>query len=57
MEDEELIPYSLKSAIYRITCEACGNAIRHGKCKNIQVNIHIHPKDLVISIVDDGSRL
>ncbi|WHZ02802.1 histidine kinase [Neobacillus sp. YX16] len=53
--DEEIIAYKLKNAIYRIVCEACGNALRHGKCKNIKVSVHITNNELILSVVDDGN--
>ena len=30
--DETLLSDELKQALYRIICEACGNAVRHGQC-------------------------
>ena len=39
--DETLISNNLKSALYRIICEACGNSVRHGKCNVIELKLSI----------------
>lgn len=53
--DEELVDLPLKKAITRIIREACGNAIRHGQCKHIRINIEFINKRINISIMDDGA--
>lgn len=53
--DEELVDLPLKKAITRIISEACGNAIRHGQCKHIRINIEFINKRINISIMDDGA--
>lgn len=52
--DESLIPMKLKEEIYRIICEACGNAVRHGECKNIQLKLSISATKTSLLIHDDG---
>ena len=39
--DENLLSLQIKKAINRIIREAAGNAVRHGKCKNLQVELEI----------------
>lgn len=50
----ELLTCNQKKAIYRIICEAIGNAVRHGKAKNIEVNLEINSEVYSLSIIDDG---
>ena len=52
--DESLISSNLKEELYRIICEACGNAVRHGKCNNIQIKLSILADKTLLSIHDDG---
>lgn len=35
-------------------CEGIGNSVRHGKSKNIEVDLSISPSSTVLIIVDDG---
>lgn len=51
---QELINYNVKGAIYRILCESIGNAIRHGKSKNINISINIEIDYIKLMINDDG---
>lgn len=51
---QELINYNVKGAIYRILCEGIGNAIRHGKSKNINISINIEIDYIKLMINDDG---
>jgi len=44
-----------KKALYRIIIESTGNAIRHGKCRNIWVKLHIGDADTRLTIKDDGT--
>ncbi|MGE5473799.1 MAG: sensor histidine kinase [Ignavibacteriales bacterium] len=50
----ELISYELKKVLYRILCEALGNAIRHGKSNNIDIKFNIDSRNINIGIIDDG---
>jgi signal transduction histidine kinase len=43
--------------LYRIVQEAVGNAIRHGKAKNIQIGLIERGASLVLSITDDGKGM
>jgi signal transduction histidine kinase len=52
--DESLISTNLKEELYRIICEACGNAVRHGQCNNIQLKLSILADKTVFSIHDNG---
>jgi NarL family two-component system sensor histidine kinase LiaS len=52
--DEGLLPLALKKGITRIIREACGNAIRHGKCDSISVNLQINKDQINLNITDDG---
>lgn len=53
--DEDLISQPIKKAIYRIICEAAGNAIRHGKCDSLEVSLSISTESMELSIKDNGS--
>lgn len=52
--DESLISVNLKEELYRIICEACGNAVRHGECSNIQLKLSILANKTTLSIHDNG---
>ncbi len=43
-----------KIVIYRITCEAVNNAVRHGEAKNICVNIEEKNSKIYLRVEDDG---
>lgn len=53
--DENLILLELKKGLTRIIRESCGNAIRHGKCKNINIELCINVNDINLLIIDDGN--
>ena len=52
--DEALLSSELKQAIYRIICEACGNAVRHGQCTAIELRLSILDEKTVLEIHDNG---
>jgi signal transduction histidine kinase len=52
--DEALINDNLKQALYRIICEACGNAVRHGECNAIELRLSLFGEKTVLTIQDDG---
>lgn len=52
--DESALSSDLKETIYRIICEACGNAVRHGNCKRIEMEISISNENTVVTVTDDG---
>lgn len=53
-EDCNYLTPAQKIAIYRISCEAVNNAIRHGMAKNIDVNVELDADRVTLSIQDDG---
>ncbi|HZJ76254.1 MAG TPA: ATP-binding protein, partial [Oscillospiraceae bacterium] len=50
----ELLTCNQKKALYRVICEGIGNAVRHGKAKNIDVDLDINAEFTNLSIRDDG---
>lgn len=52
--NEERISSSLKEALYRLVKEATGNAVRHGKCKRLEVQVGINTAFLELMIRDNG---
>ncbi|QBP41863.1 sensor histidine kinase [Paenisporosarcina antarctica] len=52
--DESLITNKIKKELYRIICEACGNAVRHGKCNVIKLSLSILIEKTILTIHDDG---
>ena len=50
----ELLSSQQRRALYRIICEGIGNGIRHGKAKNIEVNLLIDSNVSRLNIQDDG---
>lgn len=50
----EILSIEQKKSLYRIICEGIGNAVRHGKVKNIEVRLNITSDCTNLSIVDDG---
>jgi signal transduction histidine kinase len=40
--------------LYRITQEAVGNAVKHGRAKNIQIRLESHRGGKRLTIIDDG---
>ena len=53
--DENLISLELKKGLTRIIREACGNAIRHGNCSNINIELCINLDYINLNIKDDGN--
>jgi signal transduction histidine kinase len=41
--------------LYRITQEAVGNAIKHGRARNIEIRLEAHKGGKRLSIIDDGT--
>jgi signal transduction histidine kinase len=50
----EILTTEQKKALYRMICEGLGNAVRHGKAKNIEIKLEISAERTVLSIIDDG---
>mgnify|MGYP000908849842 CR=1 FL=1 len=51
----EVLSAEQEKAIYRMICEGIGNAVRHGKAKNIEIVLDISSNQTVLSISDDGA--
>lgn len=52
--DEEILSTLQKKSLYRIICEATGNAFRHGKATVINVNLEASPEGTQLVILDNG---
>lgn len=52
--NESLLQSNLKLNLYRIISEACGNAVRHGQCKKIVINMSLADGHTSLVIQDDG---
>ena len=52
--DEDILPLTLKKGFTRIIREACGNAVRHGRCKEINLDLVIGNEFTSLSITDNG---
>lgn len=52
--DESYLSPSLKNGLYRIICEASGNAVRHGHCTEIDLTIAILEEKIIVEIQDNG---
>ncbi|ERI92097.1 ATPase/histidine kinase/DNA gyrase B/HSP90 domain protein [Clostridiales bacterium oral taxon 876 str. F0540] len=52
--DTEQLNLLQKKYLYRIICEGIGNAVRHGRAKNIQVVLGIKD-NIILEINDDGT--
>ncbi|MBC8587139.1 ATP-binding protein [Tissierellaceae bacterium BX21] len=50
----ELLSNNQKRALYRIICEALGNAVRHGKAENVEINLCINSEFASLNVKDDG---
>ncbi len=51
---EEYLNPAMRSAFYRIIKEATGNAIRHGQCKKIKVDLEMTAYAANLEIMDNG---
>ncbi len=51
----EILSTEQKKALYRMICEGIGNAVRHGKAKNIEIILDISADRIFLSISDDGT--
>jgi len=50
----ETLAIEQKKALYRMICEGIANAVRHGKAKNIEIELNITSECTNLSIIDDG---
>jgi len=53
--DEELLSARLKKCLYRIVCEATGNALKHGKSSIIKISLQVDAKVTVLLVEDNGA--
>lgn len=54
MGNDTSISNELKQALYQIICEACGNAVRHGRCSIIEIKLSLLDEKTVLEIQDNG---
>lgn len=54
VEGEQTLPLMVEEALYRIAQEALSNVARHSKATTVQVGLTGTPKDVTLSIIDDG---
>lgn len=52
--EEAFISDEVKQALYRVVFESCGNAVRHGSCHSIDINLSLLDERTVLRIKDDG---
>ncbi|MDD2433014.1 MAG: histidine kinase [Clostridia bacterium] len=52
--EEERLTRELKETLYRIVCEAAGNALRHGHCTKLEVRLEISTTKVNVLIRDNG---
>ena len=53
-ETVKLADRSVQTHLFRLAQEAVNNSIKHGKAKNIQINLQKTDEKCVLSIADDG---
>lgn len=51
---EDSLSPALRQVLYCIIREASSNAVRHGHCNRIHVDLDMNPHKVVVSITDDG---
>lgn len=51
---EDSVSSALRQVLYRIIREASSNAVRHGHCNSIHVDLDMNPHKVSVSITDDG---
>ena len=54
-EEADYIKIAQKIALYRVACEAVNNAIKHGKSKNINIELKMLSDTVELLIEDDGT--
>lgn len=52
--EEEQLSAKLKRCLYRIICEATGNALKHGRSTEIRIWLHIGLKHIRLNVEDNG---
>lgn len=53
-EESTNIDDQMAKALHRIICEAANNAVKHGRCQNLSVELVTNKAELGLSISDDG---
>lgn len=53
-EQSDYIPIAQKIALYRVVCESTNNAIKHGKAKNIEIELKLKSDTIELKVEDDG---
>ncbi|MEW6244831.1 MAG: ATP-binding protein [Bacillota bacterium] len=51
---EDTLSPALRNTFYRIIREACGNAVRYGKCSRVKVRVDLLPAGAYLEVQDDG---
>ena len=51
----DMMTTAQKVAVYRISCEAVNNAVRHGKAACVDVEIRLDPNAVWVKIADNGT--
>lgn len=51
---EDTLSPALRQALYRVVCEATSNAMRHGNCTKIWVNLNMAPGKVLLQLTDNG---
>ena len=54
-DESDYIATAQKIVLYRISCEAVNNAIKHGKAKNVSVKLELNSDMIELLIEDDGT--
>lgn len=52
--ESDYIATAQKIALYRISCEAVNNAVKHGKAKNVSIKLMLSSDMIDLLIEDDG---
>jgi signal transduction histidine kinase len=52
--DDGRYPQNIEQHLFRIVQEACENAIRHAKAKNIHISGRLNPEEIDLKVEDDG---
>lgn len=51
---EDALSPALRQALTRIVKEATANAIRHGRCRHIDIELEMQPGNVALAVCDDG---
>jgi PAS domain S-box-containing protein len=53
-EQNDKINPNVAMSVYRVIQEFVNNSIKHAKCKNIAIHLTLKPKNLTLTMTDDG---